>query len=202
MRIPGIDPPKIVLRHRHVEPSDWWKTTLELSGKDTPGRVYVCESRIVGPWVPPEITNKIYAVSLPWCLNWYDTLEEKLRVVREALEFVDDGGMVIAVARACDSGQELAERMVAGGVPLNELGVSNLSSRDIVALRPSQACFLAGQSLFSVSKELDKNLPRFLSFARNVRRSRVEPDIRFKPQQLCTRLLSVGLIWRKQDQPK
>jgi hypothetical protein len=174
MRIPGIEPPQL-------------RTLTQR--KDGPA------------WAKQHAARAASSVVLEYDLNLVpetrglpDRLRQLREVVKDALAKVDPGGVVVAIARACDSGQELAELMVKQGVPPHDLGISNVVNSEIACLRPQSAVFLA--SIRTYRGNLESADP--IAFARNVRKSPVEPDARLSlPESFSTRILDVGLIWQK-----
>jgi len=136
------------------------------------------------------------AVGLMYCFNFLPDLEARRKLRDRALKLVRPGGVVAAVSRACDCGQELAMRMVASGVPPAALGLSNLSNREIVGLQPQAGVFLTSVVTFAPTGSNDAM--RFREFASDVRKSTVPPDLRFVPEhRFITRIVDIGLTWQR-----
>jgi len=147
-------------------------------------------------------TGTFDTVVLEYTLNLCPGLEEMRATVRDALKLTVKGGTVVAISRACDSGSELAEAMVRMGVDPNELGVSNLTNKEIACLRPKEAVLLVSHvtlrqaDLDDYPESADDNKQKALEFATRVRQSAVPPDIRGTfPERFVTKIIDIGLVW-------
>jgi hypothetical protein len=147
-------------------------------------------------WITRQLESHTVALLLHYDLNYavVDGLEGLRKVRDEALQRLVPGGVVVAVARACDSGQELAEKLVESGIPPAELGVSNLTNKEIACLRPSSCVFLPGVRVLPA----DCNSRTVDDFVRDVRKSSVNLELRGPitgTRRFVTKTLDVGLTW-------
>lgn len=196
MRIKGIEHPLIKLPEAGGPPSRWCSQFVESSGFT--GKPFYLSPDV---WESPKTPRDV--VLLPFCLNYAGDIEAKRAVIQAALECTNAGGLVLAWARACDSGFSLAERMVSHGVDPEKLGISNLSNKDIIGLRPDKGFFIQEMASFRAPRVTDvEDLELFHAFATEVRKSLVDPDIRAVPRSLATTLITVGLVWQKPNQQK
>jgi len=143
-------------------------------------------------------------VVLRYSLNYTPDVQSMRQLRDKALALVEPGGEVVALARACENGEELAQRITASGAPL---ALSNLSNREIVGLTPQAGVFLVSTATFVPVKKREENWQsansdRFLDFATNVFHPRKALDIRFVPEtRFTTRIIDVGLTWQKPKHP-
>ena len=186
MRIPRIEAPLLRVKARRLDADSWLHMNLA-------GAQALVITSDTWKQVPMELFG---CVVLRYALNYAKDLEDMRSMVSDAMERTKPGGSVVAVARACDSGVELAEEMVRTGVLPEALGITNLSNGEIGRLKPLDAVLLTGSSVFkSTDSETDET--RFRDWVLQVRQSPIAPDIRFLPKKLATRIVDVGLLWRK-----
>lgn len=184
MRIPRIEAPQFSARTLRKDPLQWLHEQLQ-------GSVALADMDDVGS--PFEAgTRRFRTVALRYSLNACDGLEEMRRLLSHAHEVLHPRGRVVAIARALDSGQELAERMVESGIAPEDLGISNLTNKEITCLRPTSCVFLPGVKVLtdaSNSRNVDE-------FVRDVRKSKVNLELRGElPRRFVTKTLDVGLTW-------
>jgi len=192
MRIPGIEPR--VLRFQTKRQDSAAFIAQHIRDKSS----ILIEDETDGLLVSDVLVD---VVALSYGLNYVSGLEALRRVRDAALALVKPGGMLVAVARACDNGEELAVRMVSSGVSPDVLGVSNLSSQEIIGLAPQSGVFLTSSITFV--PPADDGVARFTQFASDVRRSAKKPDIRFVARdRFTTRIVDVGLTWHKPLKPQ
>lgn len=199
MRIPKIEPIQIRAPFRRMDSGAWIAQTTNV----------LTSVHNIAPDTWKQVPMALFgAVILRYALNHAKDLEDMRSMVSDAMERTSPGGLVVAVARACDNGQELAERMVQSGIDPEQLGVANLSNGEIARLQPNAAVILTSSSVFKLTdstfgteEELAEKRriesARFLEWAGRVRQAPTAPELRFHPERLATRITDVGLVWRK-----
>ena len=129
-------------------------------------------------------------------LETADGLAERRGIIDAALNRAGTGGLVVAVARCCESGEELIERLVQAGTPLRKLRLPNLSNKDIASLRPNGAVFLMNTATYKEKHWKHRNNPE-KAFARRVL-GVPDPEVRCKLRDgFVTRVIHVGLVWHE-----
>lgn len=125
-------------------------------------------------------------------------LEGKRRIVKAMLKQTPAGGTLAAVVRCCDHAEELARRLVLSGTPAEELGLINLTNKEIAALKPTLAEYLVSFNTYRAAKWPEESNPS-LAFTRHVIGNYDFSDMR------CTlddgfkvSFVQVGLIWRNE----
>jgi len=147
-----------------------------------------------------KVPHELFAVfGLAFSLNYASDLEDMRSMVTDAMERLQPGGQVIAIARAFDNGAELAERMVQSGVTGEDLALTNLSNREISRLQANSAILLTSSSVYRLSEDLppEANALQFKEWVTVIRKSPKPPDIRFQPEKLVSRVVDIGLTWQK-----
>lgn len=146
-------------------------------------------------------------VVLKWVLNHYTDLESRRKVIKECRRVVQDKGIVIAISRCCDSGEEVAKQLVRVGI--QDLKIGNILNRDVKPLRPKVA--LMFPSFANIRRRSGHNTsPEQVEFIRNTYRTFVKEVLRspkdYKldddqidsmPNSFRSNLLDIALVWEK-----
>jgi hypothetical protein len=186
MILERLEPLQLAIPHRRGPATNWTRQFTEnrhtLTIRD-------------GDWssVPMDLFT---CVVLEYALNYAKDVEDMRSMVSDAKERLRPGGIVVAIARAFDNGQELAERMARSGV--QKLGLSNLSNREVGMLRPLIAVVFTDISVFRPN-DSESEAARFDAWAVQVRKSPHRPEIRFEPEHISTRITDMGMTWVNQS---
>ena len=139
-------------------------------------------------------------ILVKWALTGLEKPDERKLLIREGLECLKPGGVLVTIDRACDNGKELAEHCVRAGTPAPALCIGNLSNRDIAVLRPDNAVFLTGflhkkkdrvkSEEFTLQETEDLFYEVFQTFPDQALRKPI-------PTPFTVNLLTVGMIWTK-----
>lgn len=187
-----MDPGQLSLRRRRGSAETWLhshgdgRTTIVLPTADVTQGV-------------PGTGDPYWRVALlPWCLNYAPEGLEGLRAtVAAARRLVGPDGEIVAVARAFDSGRELAERMVSAGATPTGLGAANLTSKEIACLRPDDAVALENVTRFRSRVESAQE------FADRVFLSPRLAQVDFHlPDGFVVKTLDIGLTWAPESRKR
>jgi len=146
--------------------------------------------------IPGRKDGPCDTIALVYTLNRVQGLEKLRQDVRTVMKFLKPGGRLVAVARACDSGQELAQRMVESCYSPRKIPVTNLTNKEIVALRPNRAVFLqsfVSHRVVGQNQSVQRFVQRVLQTDDEIRDDLTLPDI------FPVKLLDVGLEWQKNE---
>jgi len=169
MRYPGIEPRQLGLKTRKESANNWL-------------------SRIK----PEGIVSKT-------ALEGAVGLEHKRRVVGQVVKEVVSGGVVAAVARCCDSGEDLVAELVKAGVPPDELQLPNLTNKEIIQLKPYFAEFLVSTVTFRKRSWEGQDKDPVAAFSERVL------GISYNPQIICklknpfvVKIVQIAMFWKKE----
>lgn len=216
MRIPKIEPPQL-RAPIHKQKSDVWiskqispqhavfeayefrKWSSTLSPAD--GQFSRLAFRIGAQFELPFQNNKFDRVVLKYTLNHVSELESQRKVIDECLRILKPGGAILSVARACDSGQDIAEEMVRVGVPPTRIGLVNLGNKDIAVLKPKMGVFLSDFKMLRKRPNCDPDVVR--GFLQDILKLKEPPpldndQIQSFPDLIRAKVLDIALVWVKE----
>lgn len=146
--------------------------------------------------------NSFDRVVLVYTLNHVpDNHEDRRKVIKLARRILKPDGLILAVARACDSGEGVAKHMVHVGVPPARLELVNLGNRDIAILKPQDGMFLS--DFMMLNKRRDTPVATVREFLRNALKSRgplplADDQVQSFPNLIRVKVLDIGMIWAKE----
>jgi hypothetical protein len=123
-------------------------------------------------------------------------LTELRDVVKAGIAKAPAGGSVAAVARCCDSGEALVQKMVASGCDPDSLGLPNLTNKEIACLKPTAAAYLVNPITYRERHwtswaNPEKAFAKWMLGVDN-------PDIRCAiSDKFVVLMVQIGLIWNK-----
>jgi hypothetical protein len=120
MKINRIEPVMLRTPMRRLDAQNW--VQQQIAGR--PSYLVITP----GSWI--TVPMKLFPiVVLEYTLNHASDLEDMRSMVSDALSRTEEGGSVVAISRACDNGQELAERMLRSGVTSEDMGSVTLRTQ-------------------------------------------------------------------------
>ena len=136
------------------------------------------------------------SIVLNHTLNECEDIEGMRAEVKSKLDTLDKGMCLVAVARCCDSGYELAERLTASGCVF---AVTNLMNNEISMLRPEYVVLFESVRIFNGDEDADRSVSQVVDFTKEVFPgckigSPFECSL---PKRFVTKVLDAGMLWTK-----
>jgi len=124
-------------------------------------------------------------------------LEEKRKIVAAFLVQLPKGGRLATVARCCNSGYELVDKITKTGFVLPELPL--IPNNEIIGLKPSSAEYISYSNIYrNRSKDIDEKEKKIIEFITHVLGVSITDKLEMSlPDVFPVTRIDVGMIWEK-----